>query len=315
MRCDELFSIFPEWVQKMLADMKFQMDGLQEIRLRTGRKLLVICKGKEYWSDRSLSGKQIREVLSYLSGYSMYAYEEEVRQGFLTLPGGHRVGLAGRTILDGTGIRTMTEISSLNIRFAHEVKGCADPVCPYLWKEEQLLPALFISPPGCGKTTLLRDCIRQISEGCCGHAGMTVGVVDERSEIAGNDRGIPGNDLGSRTDVLDGCPKAEGMMLLIRSMAPKVVAVDEVGSQKDLEALKFAAGCGCVLLATVHGEDMGDLMAKPILRAMVEEQMFERYVFLEKGRCPGRIRKILDQDGKPVMSGGTGCLSGSEYAV
>lgn len=139
------------------------------------------------------------------------------------------------------------------------------------------------------------------------HPGLTVGVVDERSEIAGCFRGIPGNDVGMRTDILDGCPKAEGMMMLIRSMAPKVIAVDEIGSREDITALISAMNCGCVLLATVHGRSMEELLERPALKEMIEAGLFERYVFLEHAGLPGQIRQLLGKDGKEIGVEETGC--------
>ncbi len=192
----------------------------------------------------------------------------------------------------------------MNIRFAHEVRGCADKVLPHLRRDGELLHTLIASAPGHGKTTLLRDCIRQISDGYGGYPGMTVGVVDERSEIAGSFRGVPGNDVGMRTDVLDGCPKAEGMMMLIRSMAPRVVAVDEIGSREDMAALAMAMNCGCVLLATVHGSSMEELKGRQVLGDLIASGLFERYVFLEG---TGRIQRVLGRTGEPAGTGGTGC--------
>lgn len=307
MRCEEVFSIFPNMLREILTELRVDAGHLQEIRIRAGRPVSVMCGNREYVSGCLVTGTQVGEILAYLSSYSLYAYEDEIRQGFLSLPGGHRVGLAGRTVLEKEHIKTMTEISSLNIRFAHEVKGCADLLIPYLWEGEKLMHTLIVSAPGIGKTTLLRDCIRQISDGSSSHSGMTVGVVDERSEIAGTFRGVPGNDVGIRTDVLDGCPKAEGMMMLIRSMAPKVVAVDEVGSREDLTALMSAMHCGCVLLATVHGSSMEELERKPVLREMMEMRLFERYVVLKPGRKPGQLGKILDREGHEVRQGGMRC--------
>ena len=136
---------------------------------------------------------------------------------------------------------------------------------------------------------------------------MTVGVVDERSEIAGSFRGVPGNDVGMRTDVLDGCPKAEGMMMLIRSMSPKVIAVDEIGSSDELAALMTAMHCGCVLLATVHGSSMEELRKKPVLKDMMELKMFERYVVLDCGKKPGCVKMLLDRDGRETGRGGMMC--------
>lgn len=307
MRCEEVFSIFPNVLREALRELRLDADHLQEIRIRAGRPVFVLCKNREYVSGQTMESAQIAEILAYLSNYSLYAYEDEIRRGFLSLPGGHRVGLAGRTVLEREHIKTMTEISSLNIRFAHEIKGCADVLLPYLWEGEKLMHTLIVSAPGTGKTTLLRDCIRQISNGNPLHGGMTVGVVDERSEIAGTFRGTIGNDVGVRTDVLDGCPKAEGMMLLIRSMAPEVVAVDEIGGREDVKALTTAMNCGCVLLATVHGGSMEELKKKPVLREMLKMRLFDRFVFLEPGKRPGQLGRILDGEGNVLRQGGVEC--------
>ena len=300
MRCEEVFSIFPNILKETIREMDMDTGQMQEIRIRAGRPVLASGGGREYRSRQMLTAAQVGEILAYISNYSLYAYEEEVRRGFLSLPGGHRVGLAGRTVLEQGQIKTLTEISSLNIRFAHEIKGCADGLLPYLRKGEKLLHTLIVSAPGYGKTTLLRDCIRQISNGSGGHAGKTVGVVDERSEIAGSFRGTPGNDLGLRTDVLDGCPKSEGIMMLIRSMAPEVVAVDEIGSREDIAALISAMHCGCVLLATIHGSSLEELYQKPELEKMMEQKLFKRYVLMEQGRKPGKVGQILDEEGCEV---------------
>lgn len=308
MKSHELYRIFPDVLREVLEELKPDPARLCEIRIRTGRPVLVVCQDREYRSKTVISTAQVGEVLAYLSDYSLYAYEDEIRQGFLSLPGGHRVGIAGRTVLEGERIRTITEVSSLNIRFAHEVKGCADRLLPWMREKGSYLHTLIVSAPGQGKTTLLRDCIRQISDGDAGYPGLTVGVVDERSEIAGSYRGVPGNDIGIRTDVLDGCPKAEGMMRLIRSMAPRVVAVDEIGGREELPALGNALNCGCVLLATVHGSSMEELRQKPVLREMIDRRMFDRYVFL---RGVGQVRQILGREQETVWepdpAGGAGC--------
>ena len=307
MRHDELSSIFPEFLRTTMEAWKIDTENLQEIRIRAERPVLALCGNREYRSKTAVKKAQLQEILAYLSGYSLYAYEDEIRQGYLSLPGGHRVGIAGRAVVERGKIRTVTDVSSLNIRFAHEVKGCADRLLPWIRKEDGLLHTLIVSAPGHGKTTLLRDCIRQVSDGEPGYPGLTVGVVDERSEIAGGFRGGPGNDVGLRRDVLDGCPKAEGMMMLIRSMAAKAAAVAEIGSRDDMDALTLAVNCGCVVVATVHGSSMEELKRKPVLREMVETGIFERYVFLKASGKPGRLHRILDASGRPVGQGEEGC--------
>ena len=179
-------------------------------------------------------------------------------------------------------VKSMKYIRCMNIRISHEIMGAADVLMPLVHKEGELLNTLLIAPPCCGKTTMLRDVIRQISDGSRWAAGTQVGVVDERSEIAGSFMGIPGNQLGIRTDVLDGCPKVQGMMMLVRAMAPKVVAVDEIGGGEDMQALKMVLQCGCKVIATVHGKSMED-----IKRRGIETSFFERFAFLGKreGKC------------------------------
>lgn len=274
--------------------------------MRVGSPLYVICCGREYIAgaadDFRISRQDVEETLQIAVRYSMYAFEEELRQGFLTVQGGHRIGVAGRVVAEQGKIRTIQPVTFLNVRFSHQIRGCADPVMPFLLEREngQIKNTLLISPPRCGKTTFLRDILRQVSDG-----GHTVGLVDERSEIAACFQGIPQNDVGKRTDVLDNCPKALGMMMLIRSMAPEVVAADEIGGAEDLEALRCVMNCGCRILATVHGRSMEDIWRKPGLREFLQEQRFERYVVLGSTQGPGTVLGISNGTGQVLFGGGS----------
>ena len=273
---------------------------LREIRLRAGQPILVYLGGRELFLDETgcftdnaerakiADVAELEELLEHICHYSLYAFEDELKQGFLTVSGGHRVGVAGQAVAEnGRNIRAMKNITFLNIRIAHEVKGAADGVLPCIYRGENLKSTLIISPPGCGKTTLLRDLVRQISDGNRYGPGMTVGVVDERSEIAGTFCGIPQNDVGMRTDVLDSCPKSLGMMMLLRSMSPGVIAIDELGSREELDALKSAAACGCRILATAHGENVFEVKARFSVPDSVWKQLFQMFIVLgkEKGNC------------------------------
>lgn len=311
----EFLKIFSLPIRQILGRLNLDFEKLQEIRLRPGKPLLVLWDGREYFVKNSgeasvHSGegycpqrKEILETMELLSGFSLYAFEEELRQGFLTIHGGHRVGVAGQVILENGKIKNLKHISFLNVRLCREIPGCADGVMPYVRDEETVCHTLLISPPRAGKTTMLRDMIRQVSDGNLQSPGRTVGVVDERSELGGCCMGVPQNDLGIRTDILDGCPKAEGIMMLIRSMAPEVIAVDEIGTQKDLEAVETAACCGCKVFATVHGSSMEELRNNPAMRRLTESGIFERYIFLQNERMAGRVKSVLDGNGRVLMGG------------
>ena len=305
MEANQIQNLFASNVRQLLVDADLDYDKLYEIRLRVGRPLFLTYDGGECFLRQKdtepylVTREDLKETLEYVSGYSLYAYEDEIRQGFLSVQGGHRVGVTGKVILDGNRIRGMKYISCINVRLAHEIRGCAEKVMPYIQTKEQIMHTLIVSPPRCGKTTLLRDIIRQMSNGWGNISGVTVGVVDERSELAGCYQGIPQNDLGIRTDVLDGCPKAEGMKMLIRSMSPVVVAVDELGREEDFRAVEDVIHCGCKLITTAHGNSLEAIMEQPLFRKLGEMKIFERYIILGRGKKAGEIREILDRSGRP----------------
>ena len=301
--------LFPAKIREILEKTGFNLEELYEIRLRVNAPMIVIYGGKEYFVAKDgrltknmqnvcmIEAEDLRETMEYVSNYSMYAFEEEIRKGFITIQGGHRVGIAGKTVLDGDKIKSLKYISYINLRLSHQIKGCATPILPYIMKKNNVCHTLIISPPMCGKTTLLRDLIRQVSDGNRYLEGKTVGVVDERSEIAGSYQGIPQNDLGIRTDILDCCQKAEGMMMLIRSMSPEVVAVDELGDYEDIHAIESVIHCGCKLFATVHGSSIDDMKRKPLMQRLMQEKVFERYIILQNKDRAGQVKAIFDERG------------------
>ena len=292
----------PRQIRNILISDKIDLNKIQEIRIRTGKPVMVLDeKGEIILNEFSnnvhfASEADLREMLEYISNYSLYAYDEEMRQGFITIEGGHRIGLCGQVIVENGKIKNLRYISSVNVRIAHEVKGCADEILPYLIEDRKALHTLIISPPRCGKTTMLRDIIRQISDGNEYIKGQTVGVVDERSEIGGCYRGVSQNQLGIRTDILDGCPKAEGMLMLIRSMGPEVIAVDEIGTREDVHAVDYAMHCGCKMIATVHGKSLEEIKDKPVLGELVKERRFESYILLSNKRGVGSVEAIYDEN-------------------
>lgn len=310
----EFIQIFSENLRFIIKKMRVEEENLQEIRMRVEKPFLILVDGEEYFVTENgeltkkeeegyiITKQEMMETISYITHYSLYAYEEEIRQGFLTIEGGHRIGIAGKMVMDGKKIKSIKYISFLNIRLTHEKKGCADCLLPYIINDGKICHTLLVSPPRGGKTTILRDLVRQLSNGTKFLNGVTVGVVDERSEIGGSYLGIPQNDLGIRTDVLDCCPKAEGMMMLIRSMSPQVIAVDEIGDYEDSRAIETVMNCGCKVIATVHGDSIEDIQKKPILQQMVTQKVFERYVIL--GKKPGKILEIFDERGTRLYQEG-----------
>lgn len=305
----ELWKLFSIRLRTILQKALLDLALLQEIRLRIGKPILLRYKNMEYTlkengvlSKSILEGfcvtrAEIKETMEYISNYSLYAFEEEVKQAFLTIQGGHRVGLTGRVVMEDGQIKSIKQIASLNIRIAHEIPGCANPLISLLYQGDELHHTMIIAPPGAGKTTLLRDIIRQVSYGSCLHRGRTVGVVDERSELAACYLGVPQNDLGPRSDVLDCCPKAKGMILLLRAMSPAMIAVDEIGLAEDIEAIRYAMVCGCKMICTVHGSSFEEISKKPVLKEVILQKSFERYIVLDGEEGPGHLRAIYDENG------------------
>lgn len=302
-----LAEIFPAAYRTCFTMADKRAQQVSEIRLRMAQPAIIMEGTREFFLRQDgvytehmeqawcPDRQALTEIVSHLCQYSLYAYEDELRQGYITVEGGHRVGIAGQAVQESeNSIRTIKYISAVNIRIAHQILKAADPVLPYVYTRGMVRNTLIVSPPGCGKTTLLRDLVRQIS---CGNAygpGRTVGIVDERSEIAGCYMGQPQNDLGPRSDVLDACPKALGMMMLLRSMSPAVLAVDELGSKEEIRALRMAASCGVSLIATIHGMDMQDVQGKQGMGALLSEGIFTCMLLLGRdvqGHC--RIRQVL----------------------
>lgn len=302
--------MLPEPVRGILLASGIKEESLREIRLRTGRGLvletsegerLLNREGRRVFSEEEayrVTETDVKTALELLTGYSVYAFEEELRQGYFTVEGGHRIGVAGRTVTENGRVKRMGTISSINFRIAHECKGCSEALFRRLYGAGQYYHTLLFAPAGCGKTTFLRDLIRLLSNN-----GLRVGVADERSELAACHYGIPQHDLGLRTDVMDGCPKAEAMMMLLRSMTPQILAADEIGMEADVFAIRAAAGSGCKVVASAHGGSFEELIRNPVLRTLWEERRFERYVCLEKKGSSFGVKAIYDADGTALEAG------------
>lgn len=297
----EILEMLPRQIREKIEDLQSgHMDKLEEIRIRTFRPVELVISGKPFYLEYSSTIEDGQYILNEISGYSIYAMEEELKRGYITIRGGHRVGLAGKVITANGMVKLIRDVTSFNFRVARQKIGSAEPLIPHVYKN-RWLNTLIIGPPQTGKTTLLRDFARIITQGLPAVPPKKAGIVDERSEIAGCVNGIPQHDFGTRVDVLDGCPKAEGMMMLIRSMSPDVLIVDEIGRKEDTEAIMEAVHAGVQLFVTVHGFQAEDLMNRPSIQPLMEAKVFDRYIELKRNHQPGFVHRILDHEGKEIL--------------
>lgn len=313
---DHVFSFLPGSLHRIAAGLPREiLETLQEIRIRESRPLEIVYDHDHAFVDAGgkisdnpaaayrPSHQECLQLLDLLTDHSLYTFEEELKRGFITVRGGHRVGLCGRVVLDKGEIKQIKDVTGFNIRLAREMIGAGRSVLPYLidFEAQTVRHTLLISPPLWGKTTVIRDLARMISTGEWPHQlawkGKKVGIIDERSELAACVKGVPTFHVGPRTDVMDHCPKAEGMMMMIRSMSPDVLVVDEIGRPEDAAAIREALRAGIKVLATAHGAGLEDIRSRPMLRELIEEGIFERYVVLPGRKGTGRPLQVFDGSG------------------
>lgn len=305
-------AMFPTGQRVLFEQAIADYEEISEIRIRRcmpvqvikGNKVLYIEKGGAYVTYPQhgvvFTNQQFEELFAHICRHSVYAFEQELKNGYLTLEGGHRMGVVGQTVWEGNELKSIKYFQALNLRIAHEVKGCGDKILPFIIDKDEVRSTLLVSLPGCGKTTLLRDLIRKISNGSRESKPKKVCIIDERSELASCYLGVPQNDVGMHTDVLDACPKARGILMVLRSMSPQVIAVDELGGDEDYEALQQAFYLGCKILATVHGNSYENLCKNHALRSLMGQGGFQRIVFLGGVKIPGEILLICNEKGEIV---------------
>ena len=270
----------------LLAMGQTQREALEELRFRVGQAATAVFLGRESVL-RGPAGpimaqpETLSAIVAAACAQSVYAAKESIAQGFVTLPGGHRLGLCGTAVTAaGGGIGTIREFSSLALRIARPCPGCADAIFERL--REDMGSVFLIGPPGSGKTTALRELIRRVSD----DAGLRVGLADERGEVAAASGGAPQLFVGRRTDVMTGADKADALMCLLRAMNPQVLAADEISDEKSARAMESAANCGVYLIATAHAHSRGDLLRRPLYRPLVERGVFDYLAVLRRGEPP-----------------------------
>lgn len=283
-----LINYFPLQIRDKILKYRDKFNMLEEIRIKTNVNIILKIGQADIIVDYITNQDELLQILQTICDNSIYSYQSQICNGYITLKGGHRVGITGSTVIEDGKVKNITYIYSLNFRVAKEIIGYSESIIKDILKLEEntIYNTIIVSPPGRGKTTLLRDIVRQISNGIpkLGFKGINVGVVDERDEISAMYKGIPQNEIGIRTDVLSNIPKAIGMKMLIRSMNPKVIVADEIGTEDDAKAINYAVCSGVKGIFTAHGESIEDILVNPILSKLYNLNVFELLLFIDENR-------------------------------
>ncbi|MDR1565182.1 MAG: stage III sporulation protein AA [Oscillospiraceae bacterium] len=278
----------------------------QEIRLRTNSPLSINTGKETYFIQNKnmlfktplmgvdcLSREDIEECFLGLCEYSVYSHQEDIKNGFITIKGGHRAGICGTAVTAEGKVVGVRNVSSINLRIARQINGAAEAICKEVFFNG-LSGLLIAGAPSSGKTTILRDMARQLSGGCLGEP-LRVAVVDERGELAGVYRGSSANNLGYCCDILNGYPKSEGIMQAVRSLSPDVILCDEIGSKEDIEAIEMGVNSGVSFIASIHAASLKELARKIQIKRLLETGAFPKIVLLGGRDNPGEINKILTE--------------------
>lgn len=295
----QFFNFFPNHIVNIIKEYS---SNLEEIRIRIGLPIILKYSNKSIVLEYKTTQSDLLDILEKICENSIYSYQNQICNGYITIIGGHRVGITGSVVMQNGKIVNINNISSLNFRIARQVLGCSNELLKYIidYENNTIYNTLVVSPPGSGKTTILRDTIRQISNGIGDFEGKTIGIVDERNEISAMYKGISQNDIGIRTDVLENIPKSIGMKMLVRSMAPQIICADEIGSLEDVEAIKYIVCSGVKGIFTAHGANMQELQLNPELKKLLDSYTFKRIVFLDESNR-GKLKEVYELKDKEYI--------------
>lgn len=288
---DELLAILPAPVRQALQDLPWAQ--IYEIRLRANRPVVASIDGRPFVLDKTVvSGEDLANILHKAADYAIYAIMDQMVQGFVTIRGGVRIGLAGELVTEHGNITAVKYVSSLCIRIPHQVPNCAYPVLPYLFNQDRPYQTLVVAPPGAGKTTLLRDLAKQIS---AKYPTLNTLVLDERGELAACYQGENQLDVGSNSDVITGGSKAFGFVNGLRSLRPDCIITDEIATANDVAMVRSATRSGVIVMASVHAADLNEAKAKPDIGELLTSGVFDRYVVLAGGTHVGEVVGVYDR--------------------
>ena len=291
---DFILGCLPMGLSKMILE--HNVEKLEEIRIRVGRPVILKLGVMEIILKYVVTNAEIVGIVQSMCSNSVYAYQNQICCGFITLPGGNRAGISGNVVVKDGKVSNISYIYSINIRISHQIKGASDEVIRYILdtKNNSVYNSLIVSPPGVGKTTIIRDIARRVSDGISeiNFKGIDTVIVDERGEIAALNRGVSYNDVGARTDILDNIPKSIGIRMAVRTMAPKVIIADEIGNKDDVEIINYAICSGVSCIFTAHGESMEDLARNDEMKKILDRQLFNRIIFLDKSK-KGKVKNVV----------------------
>lgn len=290
-----ILKCLPIQLAKLILEHNIQK--LEEIRIRANKPVILKLGQVEIVLNYTITTNEIIGTLQNICNNSIYTYQNQICNGFITLPGGNRVGIAGNVVIKDGQVSNISYIYSLNFRISHQINGASDNILKYVLDTENntIFNTLIVSPPGAGKTTMIRDLAKRISNGIneINFRGLDVSIIDERGEIAAMTKGITFNDVGIRTDVLDNVPKTIGIRMAVRSMAPKVIIADEIGNKDDVNIINYAICSGVKCIFTAHGSNMEDLLKNNEINKIINLQLFSKIIFLDE-KQKGKIKNVVN---------------------